>query len=203
MKRVWLIRHGQHDWVGKALVGRMLGVHLNAEGRAQARAIARALQGMRLAAIYSSPQPRCLETAQPLADAQSVPVLVDQALDEIDFGEWTARSFDELELDSRWHEWNARRSQSVAPGGESMRCAQERIVAAIERLARPQPVAFVTHCDIIRAAMLAALGRPLDDIHAIAVETGALVLLEGESARSARVTIYAPNDTRWAFSHAA
>src|SRR3954470_232415 len=63
MTRLWLIRHGAHDWLGRALVGRAPGVTLNFAGHEQARRIAAMLAGEPLAAIYSSPLERARETA--------------------------------------------------------------------------------------------------------------------------------------------
>jgi broad specificity phosphatase PhoE len=192
MKRVWLIRHGQHDWIGKALVGRKPGVGLNSQGWAQARSIAEKLRDLKLAAIYSSPQQRALETAEPLAAAQGLRVRVDEALDEIDFGEWTGRAFGELAPDPRWERWNSARADGVAPGGEAMCDVQRRVLHAIEALDTEEPVAFVSHGDVIKAAMLGCMNLSLDGIHSLAVEPGALVYVEVPSGRVARVTVHEP-----------
>jgi broad specificity phosphatase PhoE len=203
MKRLWLIRHGQHDWIGKALVGRKPGIGLNRQGRAQARSIAEKLRDVKLAAIHCSPQQRALETAAPLAAAQALRVRVDEAIDEIDFGEWTGRSFEDLAPDPRWERWNAARAEGVAPGGEAMRDVQRRILHAIETLATDEPVAFVSHGDVIKAAMLAYLNLSLDAIHSLAVEPGALVYLELAAGSAARVSVHAAEDTALAASSSA
>src|SRR5258708_35534317 len=40
MTRFWLIRHGSHAWLGKALVGRQPGILLNWYGRQEAEGVA-------------------------------------------------------------------------------------------------------------------------------------------------------------------
>lgn len=68
MNEVLLIRHGLTDAVGRAMMGRSPGVHLNGVGHAQAERLAERLRGTALAAIVSSPLERTRETAAPIAD---------------------------------------------------------------------------------------------------------------------------------------
>ena len=76
MTQIILIRHGENDYVKKdKLAGRLPGVHLNEKGQAQAKALAAGLKGEKLAAVYSSPLDRAIETAKPLARAQGLEVV--------------------------------------------------------------------------------------------------------------------------------
>lgn len=86
------------------------------------------------------------------------------ALDEIDFGEWTGRSFAELNLDLRWQAWNSARGSVSPPAGESMAAATARAVGHVEAVAAKQsgPALLVTHCDIIRGVVAHYLGLALD-----------------------------------------
>ena len=66
MPTLFLIRHGENDWLKKGiLVGNTLGIPLNARGIEQACAIREALRSLPLRAIYSSPLQRAVETAAP------------------------------------------------------------------------------------------------------------------------------------------
>ena len=172
MKPIWLIRHGHHDWIGKALVGRKPGVHLNIEGRAQAESIAGRLRAEPITAVVSSPQPRAVETAEPLARALGLPLQIDARLNEIDFGAWTGMTFAELDKDPRWHEWNRERAAGTAPGGEAMIAAQRRILEAIEDYRPSAPVALISHADVIKAALVAYLNKSLNALHSLSVEPG-------------------------------
>ena len=67
MTRLLLIRHGTTDAVGQRLVGRLPGIPLNAKGRAEVAALGARLAGAALAAVYSSPLERALETASAIA----------------------------------------------------------------------------------------------------------------------------------------
>lgn len=164
---ILLVRHATHGHVGKILSGRSEGLSLKPAGRSEAKRVAARLAGHSLAAIHTSPRERARETAALIGEACGCQVEVACALDEINFGEWTGRSFAELEEDPRWREWNTVRSRCAAPGGESMAGAQHRALEHLRGTARRYPgatVALVTHCDIIRAVVAAILGLSLDYI---------------------------------------
>ncbi len=61
-----LVRHGAHDYLGRAIAGRLPGVHLNELGRQQAKQIADKLSLLPIDAIYSGPLERVRETAAAL-----------------------------------------------------------------------------------------------------------------------------------------
>ena len=64
---VFLVRHGQTDWVAKGIPGRLPDVPLNADGREQAARLAARMGHLPQRPIYSSPLERTRETAAPLA----------------------------------------------------------------------------------------------------------------------------------------
>jgi broad specificity phosphatase PhoE len=67
--RVHLVRHGQVSNPSGLFYGRLPGFGLSEKGRAEAGRAARALAGRSIAAVYSSPQQRALETAAIVASA--------------------------------------------------------------------------------------------------------------------------------------
>lgn len=179
MTRILLIRHGSTDLLGHVLYGRASGVHLNREGLRQSDLIGQRLkQQYSLNAIYSSPLDRALETADPISQACGKPVLVDEGITEIDFGEWVGKSFRELGDMESWTSFNKQRSTSWAPGGESMLEVQARAWRAIEAAIRTQgagsTIAMISHGDVIRCVLLLLLGMPLDHIHRLEVAPGSV-----------------------------
>ena len=160
-----LVRHASHDLVGKALAGRSAAVHLNERGRQEARALAATLRAAPIAALRVSPQPRAIETAQPIVDALRLELHVDSALDEIDFGSWTGRSFETLVHEPLWKTWVERRSIARPPGGEAFSQVQERVVDHIARLQSAHPedvIVLVSHGDVLKAALARYLDLSLD-----------------------------------------
>jgi probable phosphoglycerate mutase len=182
--RLYLIRHGEHTLPPGTLAGRLPGVYLSERGKAQARALARRLERVKLAVVYASPIDRTRQTAEFIAAPHGLPVSVLEAAIEIDFGGWEGKTFDELEGDPHWRWWNERRSLARCPGGESMMEAQARIVdelGAVARRCDGLDVAVVSHGDIIKAAVTWWLGMPLDLLLRFDIAVGSLTVVEFEA----------------------
>ena len=172
-----LLRHGEHAVQGKICAGRMPGVSLSERGRAEAERAAQHLAGVGIAAIYASPLERAQETAGIVSRRLDLPVTVLDDLSELDFGEWTGLTFDEVRRHPLWPEWASHRSLSCIPGGETMRAVQRRVVEALMEMRSQHAddhVVVVSHGDVIRAALVFALGMPLDFYARIEVATASL-----------------------------
>ena len=159
-----LLRHGEPAVLGR-LNGRLPGVGLSATGRAEIAVQAGRLAGENIEAIYSSPMQRTRETAEILANRLGQPIQYRDDVIEIDYGEWTGLTFDDIRRDERWQLWSRNRGIATIPGGESWRRVHERVIGALFELQQMHPeasVVVVSHGDVIRAALLFALGMPLD-----------------------------------------
>jgi broad specificity phosphatase PhoE len=182
-----LVRHAAHAWLGRGFAGRMAGVGLNEEGRQQAEQLVERLAHLPLAAIYCSPQQRTQETAQPLAARRSLAIGIDAAFDEVDLGDWTGRSFEEVRGQAAWQHWLAHRGSAQPPGGEPFAAVAQRAMAGLRRLERAHPaqqVLVVSHGDVLKAMVATAIGLSLD-------------LLEGFDIAPASISILAMGED-WA-----
>jgi broad specificity phosphatase PhoE len=176
MTTFYLIRHGNTE-VGDRIVGRRKGVHLSRTGREQADDLARRLESIRFSAVFCSPRERTQETALPFARGHGLAVSVLEALDEIEFGEWTDMTFEALERMREWKLFHTFRSATRPPGGELMIEVQTRMVAAVERLRRQFPggaVALVSHGDPLRCVISYYAGIALDLMLRITVDTASV-----------------------------
>jgi broad specificity phosphatase PhoE len=177
-----LVRHAAHDWLGRGLAGRKSGVSLNPQGWLQAEALVARLDRWTLDAICSSPQPRARETMVPLAGRRRLKVQVMDAFDEIDFGEWTGRTFDALRADQpRWQQWCEHRGSATPPGGEALLEVCRRAVNGLEQLRQRYPdgcVLVASHGDVIKAVVAAALRMSLDDLERFDVAPASLTVVE-------------------------
>jgi probable phosphomutase (TIGR03848 family) len=175
-----LIRHGTHGLLRHTICGRMPGVSLSEEGRAQAERLAERFSVMPIDAVYCSPMERARETAEPLALKLGLPLQTGEGLNEFDVGEWAGRTFESLADDPHWQRFNTHRSVTYPPGGELMLTLQARVVAEIERLREKHDggmVALVSHADTIRAALLYYLGMPLDHFLRIEISPASVTTL--------------------------
>jgi len=178
---VLLIRHGENDWVGtNRLAGRTPEVHLNDKGREQSAALAAQLAGQPIAAIYSSPLERCMETAQPLAAALGCPLRAEPGVIEVDYGEWRGGDLKELSQLPEWQMVQHFTSAFRFPGGETLHEVQSRAVWAIERLVAAHPnqqEAVFSHGDVIRTLLAHYAGVPLDLFQRIQISTASVSVL--------------------------
>lgn len=183
MTTLLLIRHGENDYLKKNILpGRIPGVHLNDEGRQQAEVLAAALKDLPIAAIYSSPLERAVETASPLAQAKGLEIQVEPGLSDTDVGVWEGRSWKALERSKAWKVIQQTPSQFRFPGGESFAENQERAVAVLERIAaahrKDKMIAVVFHADPIKLAVAHCIGLPLDNFQRLTARTGSVTILK-------------------------
>ena len=167
-----LARHGETDWNREGRFQGHADPPLNERGREQARLLAELLADEPLEAVYTSDLRRAYETAQVVAEAKRLEVIVDPRLRERDVGHWSGltraeieeRFPDELRL---WHE-------GTVACGESHEALSGRVVEAARRIAAAHPagrVLVVTHGGALRMLRHAA-GAGLD---ATVVENGRIV----------------------------
>jgi broad specificity phosphatase PhoE len=179
--RLFLIRHGKTDYIGRALAGRLPDIHLNHEGTKQAKRIAERLQNDRIQRIICSPLERARETAGPAAEALKLEIELAPELNELEFGSWTSQSFEALSSSPDWERFNRIRSLAEVPSGEFILEAQLRITRYLLNLRREMPgksIALFSHADLIKSAMLYFLGIPLDFFHRLEISPGSISLVE-------------------------
>jgi len=173
-----LVRHGQNEWVKKQLLaGRLPNVHLDEEGLAQARAAAEKLSPTGAARVISSPLERCVETANPIAARLNIPVEVDDALLEIDYGSWQGRPLKELKKEKEWPLVLRSPGRARFPSGETFRDAQRRVVDLIDRLWREDNsgrFVLVSHGDLIKLALAHFMGLGIDQFQCLYVAPGSI-----------------------------
>lgn len=160
MTRVILVRHGETEWNATKRAQGHADVPLNAAGRAQALDAARELAVFPVDAVYSSDLRRALDTARAIARLHGLEVEAEPGFREIDQGEWTGLTSEEI--GSRWPElWGPARHHSARPGGESPAQVRRRALAALRRVVEAHPsgtVVVVSHGGTIRWLSAEALG---------------------------------------------
>ncbi|HEX8990989.1 MAG TPA: histidine phosphatase family protein [Anaerolineales bacterium] len=182
MPSLLLIRHGENDYTrtGK-LAGRMPGIGLNERGRKQAEELARALAHAPVAAIYSSPLERAMQTAGPIGQALGLRVVATPGLLEADVGEWQGKSVRRLAMTKYWRVVQNAPSRARHPGGESFAETQVRVVSALDAICAKHKdralIACVFHSDPIKLAVAHYVGLPLDHFQRLGCDTGSVTLL--------------------------
>jgi probable phosphoglycerate mutase len=177
-----LIRHAQNDWVrSHRLPGLTPGVHLNAEGQAQAAALAERLRAVPLAAVYTSPLERAVETATPLARLHGLDLCVRERLAEVDIGQWTGRALKALREIEEWKHLMLWPAGFRFPEGERMAHMQARMAAELDAIRADhvgETVAIVSHADPLKAAVAHYLGLHLDLFQRLAIEPASVTIFQ-------------------------
>lgn len=181
---LYLVRHGETESNRKGLALGRADVPLNERGRRQAEALARALAGEGLAAVYSSPLQRTLDTARPVAARCGLEVQVEERLVEMDIGEADGLTFAEVRerypgLLETWVSDDG--PKEPMPGGERLLDVQERAWAAVGDLSSRHDgdaVAAVTHNFVILCLLTRALGLELSQFRRLRHAVGAISVID-------------------------
>lgn len=200
-----LIRHATNDFVKTGrLPGQGPNLHLNAEGRGQAAALARFVASRPIEAVYASHLERAIETAWAIAGPRDLPVRIRPTLADTDAGDYTGKLIRELaEGETTKETWKAiveRPREGRFPNGESPLDMQRRVIAELERIvaahadpempptpATPTPegapktepppprvVAVVMHNSTVQAALAHFLGMPFENYERLAASPASL-----------------------------
>lgn len=175
-----LIRHGNSEAVDY-IPGRNPGVHLSKSGKQQAKELAETLLPVQIDMLISSPLERTLETAHFIAEKKGLFTEVNEAFIELEFGEWTGKTFPDLEKLEQWKNFHTFRAGTKIPLGELISEAQTRFVTEIISLRKLHPektIAIVSHGDPIKAAICYFTGIPLNMMLGITVGTASISVIE-------------------------
>lgn len=192
--KVLLIRHGRTPTTGAKLPGRAKGLHLSAEGKKQADAVAQRIAAAfkNVSAVYASPLERTRETAAPIAKVLGLKVIADKGLLECDFGDWTGKNLKELFKLPEWKTVQQAPSTFRFPKGESFLEMQARVNDALIRLKtahQGSTVVLVSHADPIKAAVASTLGTPLDLFQRISISPCSISVLQYGGVSTSVLTI--------------
>lgn len=169
---VYLVRHCQAEGnLMMAYQGQTDGA-VTEMGRAQLKKLTQASKNWNLSAIYSSPLQRARLTAEAVNENYHLPIVPDDNLMEIYCGDWEGKDWETifaLYRDS-YITWETDPKSFVSPGGESMREAYDRIVAAINGHVKDhigQTIAIVGHSAVFRCYLSYVMFGKLGDLNAI------------------------------------
>jgi broad specificity phosphatase PhoE len=160
---IHLARHGQTAYNAEGRFQGHLPVPLDDTGRAQARELAEAVADVEVKTLVCSPLARARETADIVAQRIGLTPEEDARFAETDTGDWTGRSFAEIEAEDPegFRRFQVSDPTFRYPGGESFAEQSERVQDGLRDLrARPEalPALVVCHRGVIRLALAAASG---------------------------------------------
>jgi broad specificity phosphatase PhoE len=182
--RLYLIRHGETHWNKEERVQGKSDIALTDLGRQQAACLAEVLSHENIAAVYSSPMIRAVETASTIARPHGLEVRQECALLELDEGELDGLTYQEMRERYRDFliEWRDRAANLPLPGGgESLQQCQERAWGFVRALRERHPdeaVVAVSHNFTILCIICRAIRLDLSDFRRLRQDVAAMSVLD-------------------------
>jgi len=158
--RLFAVRHGATEYSRDRRFTGSRDVPLTTDGRLQAEAVAQALAGNSVAAVYTSPLERARICADLIAKPHRLEPRVEPDLREMAFGAWEGLGGDALSP-ADVQAWRLTPQLVTPPGGESLDAVAARVRATLDRLIAAhtgESAIVVTHAVVVRLIVLAALG---------------------------------------------
>ena len=156
-------------------------VPLGPDGVQQIQKIAPLVATLEPDAIYTSPLRRAVQTAKVVAAETRLPICKSEGLNEIAYGEWAGRYFEDLIDDELYRRFIKSPAKTILPGGETISDVQRRGLEVIEEAAQKIPggrFLFVSHGDVIRAILCHYMKLPLNEYRRLRVDNGSLSALQ-------------------------
>jgi len=187
--RVLLVRHGQSEWNASRRLQGQADVGLTDVGRRQADDLLPVIEAIGPSKSLSSDLQRVKETAARIGAPD--PQFTDR-LREIDVGDWTGRSIDEIEAENPdgYRGWRA--GTTTPTGGESWSEFSDRVCGVIEdeRDVPCENLLVVCHGGVIRAILQRFLGLGPENIIAVAPASLTAIRMANGANQQARLELF-------------
>jgi len=196
---LYLMRHGEVDEAYHRKFGGTIDMELSPVGRHQAKVLGDFVKRYDFDAIYASPMKRALATADPVCTAQNHQPQIMDGLREIDFGEWTGKTWmqvaEEYQINVfRWlDELEAGRVKDAELGADF----RERVGEATDAIVANntgKTIGVVCHGGVVRAMLAHLMDIPLPIMGKLDIEYASVSRIE-VSDRKAETTLV--NLTPW------
>jgi broad specificity phosphatase PhoE len=167
LTKILLVRHGHVEGIKPERFRGRAELSLTDRGLAEAEAVARRIaSAWRPIKVYTSPMHRCVETGHAIAKACGVETEVIDELNDIDYGAWQSRSYEEIEQTNPelFAAWFATPHLVRFPNGESLQDMVARTANALRLvLSRhvEDTVVLVGHTSVNRALLVQLVDQPL------------------------------------------
>jgi broad specificity phosphatase PhoE len=197
--RVFMVRHGATVLTAEDRFAGATDVALSEEGRRQTRRLAERLSGEKIAAVFSSPLGRTVETAQILAAPHQLEVQLREGLREISHGRWEQLTRREVEerFPEEAAEWEKDPYTFAPADGESGLMVTARALPVLIQLVREHPgrnILVVSHKATIRLLLSSLLGfDPRRYRDSLDQKPAALNIVDFRDTTRSRLTLF--NDT--------
>lgn len=161
--RLYLIRHGATPLSTEDRFSGAANVFLSEEGHTQVKQLAQRLADDDIAAIYTSPLDRTMDTARIIAEPHGLMPIARDGLREISHGHWESMTRKEVEekFQDEYMAWESDPFTFAPDGGESGISVLARALPVIREIVvthKDKNIAVVSHKATIRLILSSLLG---------------------------------------------
>jgi broad specificity phosphatase PhoE len=178
--RLYCVRHGESVYNAEGRIQGQSDVPLSDLGLRQGVAVAEALRGCGVDAVFSSPLQRASRTAELVRDELGIPLFFDDRLKEVHAGIFQDQIRRDLENShpQELARWKSEDLDYAIPGGETRRQLMTRGREALEEIARSnhQHVAVISHGRLLVVTLKHLLGLAPKDAP-VALDNGSITTL--------------------------
>ena len=183
--RLYAIRHGETAWSAERRFAGARDVPLADAGLRQCEAVAQALAGQAVAAVYASPLERARTSAEIVAKPHRLAVQVEPAFREMAFGAWEGLTREEVaaRFPDAYDVWRRAPHRLVLAGGERLDEGAARVAAGLAALTDAcagRTVILVSHAIVTRLLVLEALGLGLERLWTVDASPAGITEIEFE-----------------------
>ena len=203
MTKILLTRHGHVEGIHPERFRGRAQLEMTARGRREANAVADRIAGAwRPSKIYTSPMGRCVVTGAAIAKACGISAEVCDDLNDMDYGVWQFKTFDDARLadPSLFAAWFASPELVRFPGGESLQDLAARCANALRFVLARHPqdtIVLVGHDSVNRALLLQCLGLSLSAYWRLTQSPCCLNEIDIDATDAAKVRIARINETHY------
>ena len=173
MHHLYLCRHGETPWNAEGRIQGRTDIPLSPKGLAQAKTLASFFKQNppNAKVIVSSPLERARQTAECIAGATGLDLVIDDDLTEIHTGIYTGCTYKELAHDPKWLKhledpWH----EGYGESGENAESVRTRVARCLEKY---EDAIWVSHASPIRNILMYLLDIPTHHLYHIAIENAA------------------------------
>ena len=180
MGLIIFLRHGQaKNNTDRVLAGRTPGVPLTDTGIEQADKAAQFLSEMNISAVYSSPIQRAHDTAEIVACQNSLDVIPDERLIELDMGKFTGMPYDDVFTNhgNVFMKFYSSELEVAHNGIETFSDVKKRVLDMVNHVIEhhlDQNVVLVTHMDPIKAMLSTVVSLSPENLYELVIANASI-----------------------------
>jgi broad specificity phosphatase PhoE len=194
---MYLLRHGataNNLAQPPLLQGRAQNPQLSPQGRRQAHAAATALADREIAAVYSSPLTRAVETAEFVAKEHALETQTVDAIIEVDVGRWEGGNWKDISKDEpdAYRRFVDDPAMHGYAGGENLGQVADRVRPAFEMLMDQhlgQAIVVVAHNVVNRVYLAGLLAIPVRNARSITQDNCGINIIRHRQDKDRIITL--------------